>query len=60
MFSEIFPEIPADLTLVVPRGESVPMAGAVEISIGGCQPIVSCISSVSKTLNLYGQMADHQ
>lgn len=51
---------PADLTLVGSRGESVPMTGAVEISVGGCQPAAPEVSSVSKTLNLCGQMADHQ
>lgn len=51
---------PADLTLVGPRGESVPMTGAVEISVGGCQPVASGLSSVSKPLNLCGQMANHQ
>lgn len=50
---------PADLTLVGSRGESVPMRGTVEISVGGCQPVATS-SFVSKTLNLCGQMGDHQ
>lgn len=48
---------PDDLTLVGSRGESVPMRGAVEISVGGCQPVATS-SFVSKTLNYFGQRAD--
>ncbi len=48
---------PDDLTLVGSRGESVPMRGALEISVGGCQPVATS-SFVSKTLNYFGQAAD--
>jgi len=44
-----------DLTVVDPRGESVPMKGKVEISVGGCQPLSSPASTsgfVSGCLNV--------
>lgn len=48
---------PDDLTLVGSRGESVPMRGAVEISVGSGQPVATS-SFVSQTLNYFGQTAD--